>query len=233
VPQVAVADIDVYYESHGSGPPLLLLCGMAQAVADLQPLIAALAQQHTVIAMDNRGAGGTSAPPGPYSIDQMAGDLIGLMDTLGISRASVLGISMGGRIALALALAHPDRVERLVLVSTSARVTDRRRMKALMLIGLLPGLRPANSLAPHAMRAQFDASTRYNCVARLDRIAQPALVVHGRGDVIVPLELGEEMHRGITGAQLVLLDGGHRITLEPQPRAEICAAVLPFLAPPE
>ena len=222
----------MYYESHGSGPPLLLIGGMAQSVAELQPLIAGLATQNTVVAMDNRGAGRTSAPRGPYSVDQMARDTIALMDHLGIDRAHLLGISMGGRIALSLAVGHPKRVERLVLVSTSARVESRRRlMKVVMLIGRLPGLRSSDNAQPlHAMLAQYNASTGYNGLARLDRISQPTLVVHGRDDPIVPLAEAEKMQRGIAGARMVLLDGGHRITLDAGPCAEICEAVLPFLA---
>ena len=231
MPQVAINDIDMYYESHGSGPPLLLIGGMAQAVAEMQPLIAGLAEQCTVIALDNRGAGRTSAPRGPYSIDQMAGDTRALMNHLGIERAHLLGISMGGRIALSMALRHPQRVDRLVLVSTSAHVETRRLlMKGLMLVGRLPGLRSDNTQPLHAMLAQFNASTGYDCLARLGSITHPTLVVHGRDDPIVPLTETEKMHRGIAGAQLVLLDGGHRITLDPGPVAEICAAVLPFLA---
>lgn len=231
MPLVTLADIDVYYESHGSGPPLLLIGGMAQAVAEVQPLIAGLAEQCRVIAFDNRGAGRTSAPRGRYSVDQMAGDTIALMDHLGIERAHLLGISMGGRIALSLALGHPERVDRLVLVSTSARVESRRvLMKGLMLAGRLPGLRSADAQPLHAMLAQYNASIGYNCLDRLARISQPTLVVHGRDDPIVPLAEAEKMHRAIAGARMVLLDGGHRITLDPGPCAEICQAVLPFLA---
>ena len=230
MPQVALADIDMYYEIRGSGPVLLVVPGQAQPVGDVEPLIALLAEHHTVIAMDNRGTGRTSAPRGPYSIEQMADDLVALMDHLGIERAHVLGISMGGRLALALAIDHPERVDRLVLVSTSARVVYRRTlMKLILLIGQLPGLRKPGASARHALRAQFDASTRFNCMSRLGEITRPTLVVHGRADPIVPLIYGEEMHRGIPGAHLVVFSGGHRITLEPGAREDVAASVQSFL----
>jgi len=73
-----------------------------------------------VVAFDNRGAGRTDRPDAPYTIAMMAGDAAGLMDALSIERAHILGISMGGRIALELALSCPARVGKLVLVSTSA-----------------------------------------------------------------------------------------------------------------
>src|ERR1700682_6342451 len=78
------------------------------------------ARPHRVLAFDTRGAARTDKPDAPYSIEMMAGDTNGLMEALGISDATVLGVSMGGRIALSLTLAHPERVARLVLVSTSA-----------------------------------------------------------------------------------------------------------------
>jgi pimeloyl-ACP methyl ester carboxylesterase len=102
--------------------------------------------------------------------------------------------------------------------------------RTLMLIGQLPGLRAANAPAPHAMRAQFNANSRFNCVPRLGDITQPALVVHGRTDPIVSLQLSEEMHRGIPDSRMSVFDGGHRITLETGPREQVCAVVLPFLA---
>ena len=72
--------------------------------------VRSLTWRFRVLAFDNRGAGRSDKPDQPYTIDQMAGDTEGLMRALGIERAHVLGISLGGRIALALALAHPERV---------------------------------------------------------------------------------------------------------------------------
>jgi pimeloyl-ACP methyl ester carboxylesterase len=227
---VSLDGIDGYYESHGDGPPLLLIGGMSQPVDELRPMIDRLAGGLRVVAMDNRGTGRTSAPPGPYSVEQMAGDVLALMDRLGIGRAHLLGISMGGRIALAIALAQPQRVDRLVLVSTSARVPGLRlRLRLGMLLTRLRSRRAPTTQPGHAVRAQFAASTRYDCLARLAEIARPTLVVHGRTDPIVPLRLAAEMQRRIAGSRLVLLDGGHRITLDPACRDDVSAAVLAFL----
>lgn len=66
-------DIELYYESHGSGDPLLLIGGLGLAVSEMRPLIEALAPGYRVIAVDNRGAGRSAKPPGPYGIEQMAG----------------------------------------------------------------------------------------------------------------------------------------------------------------
>lgn len=233
MPLATLADIDMYYESSGDGTPLLVIGGTSQTIDDLQPMIDVLAQRFRVIALENRGAGRTSAPRGRYSIKQMARDTLALMDSLGVERAHVLGISMGGRIALCLALDQPERIGRLALISTSARVANpvlRARLWAGMMLNQARGGTGPHDQPPHAQRAQFWASTLFSCADRLAEITQPAIVVHGRADVVVPLQLGEQMHRGLPDSRLVLLDGGHRIAVDPGDRDAVCAAVVPFLA---
>ncbi len=120
MPTVRANDIDVYYEEHGSGEPLLLIMGWGGNAATWKPQIPSLAEHYRLIAFDNRGVGRTSAPEQPYSIGQMAADVVGLLDALKVPRAHVFGISMGGMIAQELALEHPERVGALILGCTSA-----------------------------------------------------------------------------------------------------------------
>lgn len=115
---VDVNGITLAYERRGQGRPLLLIAGLGCARWMWWRNIESLARDHDVIAFDNRGVGNTSAPEGPYSIQQMAEDACGLLNALGIEQADVLGISMGGYIAQELALAHPQRVRRLILGAT-------------------------------------------------------------------------------------------------------------------
>jgi 3-oxoadipate enol-lactonase len=232
VPLVSVNDIEIYYESHGSGDPLMMLGGLGLTVSEMRPLLEALAVGGLrVIAVDNRGTGRTSAPPGPYSIEQMAGDTAALLDRLEIPHAHVLGISMGGRIALTLALQRPELVDRLVLVSTGARVRGRRRLVVLgMVLARLPVLRGKNPQPAHAMKAQFSASSRFDYTDRLGEIKQPVLIMHGGADHMAPLELAEEMHHRIAGSRLVVLDGGHLIALTPRRRDMVCSTIQRFLA---
>lgn len=121
MPTVQTGDITTYYEEAGAGVPLILVCGIS---ADLQVWrfqVPELAKHFKVVCYDNRGAGRTSAPDQPYSISGMASDLAALMDRLQLDSAHVLGWSMGGMIAQAFALAHPQRVRKLVLMSTTVR----------------------------------------------------------------------------------------------------------------
>jgi pimeloyl-ACP methyl ester carboxylesterase len=112
--------IELYYEEHGEGEPLLLIMGWGGNAATWAPQLPGLSEHFRVIAFDNRGAGRSSAPDEPYSIAQMAEDTVGLLDALDIRRTHVFGISMGGMIAQELALRHPARVNALVLGCTSA-----------------------------------------------------------------------------------------------------------------
>jgi 3-oxoadipate enol-lactonase len=118
MPYVKVNDIQMYYEIQGEGEPLLLIVGLGTDISEWEGIIHWLAQTYKVLAFDNRGAGRTDKPDTPYSIEMMADDTAGIMQTLGIQQAHILGISMGGRIALALALRHAKSVKKLVLVST-------------------------------------------------------------------------------------------------------------------
>lgn len=121
MPEVRVGDIELHYVEHGEGDPLLLVMGFGGDHLAWGLQISAFAARHRVIAFDNRGVGQSGAPDVPYTTRGMADDAVGLLDALGIERAHVLGVSMGGMIAQELALNHPGRVRTLQLHCTYAR----------------------------------------------------------------------------------------------------------------
>jgi 3-oxoadipate enol-lactonase len=117
-----VNGIRMAYRERGRGheTTLLLVHGFPLDSRLWDAQVAGLSTSVRVIAPDLRGSGRSDVPPGPYSVDQYAGDLLGLLDGLGIGRAIVAGLSMGGYIAFALWRRHPERVQALVLADTRA-----------------------------------------------------------------------------------------------------------------
>ena len=108
-------------EGPEQAPVLLFASSLGTTHEMWDPQAAALADEFRVLRYDHRGHGGSPVPPGPYSIDDLAGDALALLDELGVERATFVGLSIGGAVAITAALRAPHRFERLVLCSTAAR----------------------------------------------------------------------------------------------------------------
>jgi pimeloyl-ACP methyl ester carboxylesterase len=128
MPTASVNGTDIYYEIHGDGEPLLLIAGFACDHTIWSLVIPKLAANYRVIAFDNRGLGQSPGPGVRASIRLMAEDAAGLIDVLGLGPTHVAGHSMGGMIAQELALAHPEQIRGLLLLSTCARMDARGTM---------------------------------------------------------------------------------------------------------
>lgn len=108
------------YEELGEGEPLLFCQGLGYDRHGFGPLPRLLAEDFHVVVWDNRGVGDSDVPPGPYAVTQLAADAVAVLDAVGAESAHVFGASLGGFVAQELALSYPERVRKLVLVSTAA-----------------------------------------------------------------------------------------------------------------
>ena len=118
----------VNWVERGRGEPLVLLHGLGGDVGFWEAELAAFSDRFRTIAIDLRGSGGTPASEGGHTMDDLADDVIAVLDDLGVARAHVLGFSMGGCVAQALAIRHPARLDRLVLASTFAVMNAQARL---------------------------------------------------------------------------------------------------------
>ncbi len=245
----------LYYDATGEGPPLLLLMGGGESRRMWASQVRAFASGFRVIAIDNRDTGESPPETSPYTVTDMAGDAAALLDGLGMTRAHVLGTSMGGMIALQLALDQPTRVDRLVLLSTptggvqfpapprEAWPADHADwIRGLFPMLAAPGHFDANPAALEELAAlgrennvtyegalrQIEAINRFDARDRLGEIAAPTLLVVGDHDPQIALADAQAWVNAMPNARLVVIPGaGHLAFVE---RAEdVNRAVLEFL----
>jgi pimeloyl-ACP methyl ester carboxylesterase len=223
----------VGYRVVGNGPPLVLIMGYGWTMEDWDPrLVHDLARHNRVVMFDNSGVGRTAALPPPLTIDAMADQTSALIDTLDLGRPDVLGWSMGGMIAQALAVLHPGQVRRLVLCATypgtGAAVVPPAPVRkassdfpanqgnALAAFQAAIAEYPAASPAPAGAKgaqgiavgdwwAGTDAAGR-----KIATIPVPTLIADGTDDQLVPVANDHALSRLIPRARLVLYpDAGH------------------------
>jgi len=176
MPKIQAGAIGISYETYGDGEPLLLIMGFGAPGAAWLPILPLL-PGFKCIYFDNRGTGNSDQPADNYTIPQMAEDASNLLKALGIDRAKVFGVSMGGMIAQELTLRHPEQVERLVLGCTTPGGPDASRppdavvdqlIEALDKVAsgeldpaldlIMPLLFPADFIAAHPELRQFMAA---------------------------------------------------------------------------
>ena len=117
MPLASVNGTEIHYDQHGEGPPVLLLHGLGSSGADWAFQLPALRSQYRLIVPDLRGSGLSGKPAGPYAIDQFAGDLWALLDHLQLTQCQLIGFSLGGAVALEMALQRPEAVPSLCTIN--------------------------------------------------------------------------------------------------------------------
>ncbi|MCM1984049.1 alpha/beta fold hydrolase [Lyngbya confervoides] len=222
-----VGDIDIHYQIQGSGPPLVMIIGLSFSLRDWgADLIQRLSSSHQLILFDNRDAGLTQESRRNYTIQDMADDTAGLIKALGISKADIFGVSMGGAIAQHLALRHPNTVDRLILGCTFAGGDCSQPGDFTgFLSGNLPSLlftpeyldqhqgsindfldqtRPYHS-SGSALHRQLNAIATHDTCDRLADIVAPTLVITGDRDIAIPAANSQLLAERIPKARLEII----------------------------
>ncbi|MBR5257169.1 MAG: alpha/beta fold hydrolase [Bacteroidales bacterium] len=207
-------DIEHHYIELGEGFPLILLHGNGEDVSYFEHQMEPFARHFRVIAIDTRGHGQTARGEAPFTIRQFAEDLLGFMDLHQIEKAHVLGFSDGGNIAMVFALAHPERVEKLILDGANL---DASGVKRKIQIPIEIGYRMARMFAKKSPEARKNAEMLGLMVndpnvkpEELAKIQNPTLVMAGDKDMIKDKHT-RLIAKSIPGAELAIIPGSHFI----------------------
>lgn len=237
---MSTAPLHYTVDGPEDAPVLVLGSSLGTTGAVWQPQIPALSRHLRVVRYDHRGHGRSPAPPGPYALADLGGDVIALLDHLGVDRCHLGGVSLGSMVALWVAAHHPARVDRLVLAGTAATLGPPENWRsraatvreqglaaiASTVVGrwLPPEFAQAN---PQVQQELLDAvlstpAEGYaNCcgaletmdlVADLAKVTAPTLVVVASDDQSTPPELGRAVAAGIPGARVVEIVGAAHLS---------------------
>jgi len=230
---VTAVDLHHVVEGPDDAPALVLLNSLGSTLAMWEPQIEALAARFRVVRCDLRGHGRSPVPPGPYALADLGGDVVALLDTLGIPRAHVAGVSLGGMIAMWLAIHTPERVDRIVPCCTSAKLgppqawRDRAALvreqgtgavaDAVVARWVTPtwaAAHPAGYRRLRDMIASTPPEGYAGCCAAIEvmdqeddlhRITAPTLVIAGADDPATPPDHGARIAARIPGARMAVI----------------------------
>jgi 3-oxoadipate enol-lactonase len=233
--------IEVHHVESGpaDAPPLVLSNSLGSNLAMWDPQLDALAERFRVIRYDQRGHGRSPVPPGPYSIEDVGADALALLDRLGIERAHWCGLSLGGMTGMWLAINAPERIDRLALLCTSAKLGPpsnwaeraalvRSEGTAAIADGGLGRWVTEEFAAAHPDRAAWlrqmmldtpdegyagacEVIQHMDLEPRLHEIRAPTLVIAGDQDPATPPEHAERIAAGVPGARMEVVSPGRHL----------------------
>ena len=230
---------ELYYEVTGAtdAAPVVMLGSIGSTHKMWEKVVPLLAEQLRVITLDARGHGQSQTPAGPYSTSDLAYDVVALLDHLQIEQADLVGLSIGGQTALAVALEYPARVRRLVVSNTGAKIgtpqgwADRAAKveadgiesiaEAIVANWVTPDYAAANPAevdeltrmlvgnAPAGYAASCHSLAGFDATDRLAEISAPLLAIGASGDGPTAPELARQIADGVADGRYVEIPGAH------------------------
>jgi len=258
MPIITLDEINLYYEIHGEGEPLLFIHGLGTSCRDRELQLDFFTQNYQVILIDVRGHGRSGKPPGPYSIPLFADDIKKLLQTLQVGPAHILGISLGGMIGFQMGINYPDMIKSLVIVNSTPELVARTLKDHLgiwqrLLIVRFLGMRKMGEVLGDrflpdpeqaelrkifierwsendklAYREAMKAVIGWSVTDRLGEIRCQTLIIGADGDYFSTAEK-ENYVKLIPGAELLIIENS-RHALPAEKPAEFNLAVKEFLA---
>jgi len=252
--RAVVNGIEIHYKTKGQGEPLVLIGGFDSPLQTWGRQTAVLKKYFKVITFDSRGTGRSSKPIGPYSVAVMAEDVIKLMDLLKIEKAHIVGVSLGGLVSQEIAIQYPQRVEKLVLGTTFAYISeasgptpDMLRLMNLPFFQMLDGMAGLmlnrkwyrtlllpiayikNRLAHRAaILGKREAANNFDLSQSLPGILSPTLILTGTADRVILPSSSNILKRLIPGSKMVMVENGSHMFFIEKAKA-FNRAVLDFL----
>ena len=242
-------DINLGYSVEGTGPWVVMSHSLACDRSMWEEQAQRLKSRYRVLRFDTRGHGASDAPQGAYTLDMLATDLLGLLDTLAVDSAHFIGLSMGGMIGMTFALKYPERLRSLILCDTSSRIPPEAgtvwegRIKTAAEQGMEPLVEPTlqrwftepfyQSNKPMMVRvAQMIRSTppsgyigcckaisKLNLTDQLGAIKCPVQIIVGEQDVGTPVAMSRTINDAIPGSELVVIPSASHLSNLEQPAA--------------
>ena len=258
MPILHTGDLDIYYEIHGKGAPLVLIHGLGSSILDWENQVEFLSKHFQIVAIDLRGHGKSGKPSGPYSVPRFASDTAKLIQFLNLAPAHVAGISMGGMVAFQLALDAPKLVKSLIIINSGPELvlrTFQERMTFLqrrLIVRCLGMARMAQLLAkillpePHqkslqrklvkrwakndkkAYLASLRAIIGWSVADRISTIQCPTLVISADNDY-TPVSFKEKYVSKMARAKLVVIRNSRHLSPVDQP-GQVNDALMKFLS---
>jgi pimeloyl-ACP methyl ester carboxylesterase len=253
-----VNGIRLRYRIEGSGDWLVLIHGVGGRLEQWDQFVTLLDGKYRTLRFDQRGMGKSSKPEGPYHVDDFVADAYALTETLGVDRCVLAGCSLGALVAQGYALAHPEKLDKLILLAGIAGRTDEEKRKVQerlsIVAGGIPGAHFENSVVrwftdefrakhpeviaayaasnrendPKAYAAAYAVLANTDFAERLHEISMPTLIITGEHDQGSNPRMAHFMHEQIPGSQVCILPKLRHSLLIEGPR-QVLDVVEPFL----
>lgn len=254
MPTLTLQDVNIHYDLSGPGraPVLLFSNSLGTSLAMWDPQMPELSRNYRTLRYDLRGHGQSQVTPGPYTIPQLAADVLHLLDALNIDKVDFCGLSMSGMIGMELALHAPHRLRKVIVCNTAPKLGTsaawNTRIQNVQSGGMkavadavierwfTPEFRAASSAVvestrqmllntpPEGYAASCAAIRDFDATNTISAIRVPTLIIHGTRDPVTAPDDGQKMDAAIPGAQLVNLPVAHMSNIEAAPAFTMAVA---------